>query len=380
MKNIVIAILVALLIVAGFMIAAKKKANVAYEPWPETEPATVTPTTPKPKPSASSVNSNVSINCNGVSGEKIKVLSPNGGEVFQMGQTITITWETCNAQTGQTVSLAIGRVVNSMGGTQPAVSFFPFQTSNDGHETVTLSSSSTNGNWPFVAGSNYIVSATLNPLPNNTHETPYINDSSDSHFTIQTSSTSSNLENIETPIYIKSVYQKNGKWWADVDYVTSVNARQYAEFRIDNGLCVIPGMTKQQMFDYARTVKILYGDPGTVEYEDSVFGDSLSGTGCFIDIYANEIGGYTINQNPLIRSFPFASNFRTVNGCNEQNNYLAQDYKTQVDNYRTYDSNGNLTNLNYSYGLFNTWGFYIRKVVIKNSEIEKFDYVNGCAG
>lgn len=48
MKNVIIAILVALLIVAGFMIGAKKKANVAYEPWPETEPATAT--TPKPKP------------------------------------------------------------------------------------------------------------------------------------------------------------------------------------------------------------------------------------------------------------------------------------------------------------------------------------------
>lgn len=48
MKNVIIAILVALLIVAGFMIGAKKKANVAYEPWPETEPAN--PTTPKPKP------------------------------------------------------------------------------------------------------------------------------------------------------------------------------------------------------------------------------------------------------------------------------------------------------------------------------------------
>jgi len=48
MKNVIIAILVALLIVAGFMIAAKKKANIAYEPWPETEPAN--PTTPKPRP------------------------------------------------------------------------------------------------------------------------------------------------------------------------------------------------------------------------------------------------------------------------------------------------------------------------------------------
>lgn len=46
MKNVIIAILVALLIVAGFMIGAKKKANVVYEPWPETEPAN--PTTPRP--------------------------------------------------------------------------------------------------------------------------------------------------------------------------------------------------------------------------------------------------------------------------------------------------------------------------------------------
>lgn len=126
-----------------------------------------------------------SINCTGVTGEKIKIQYPNGGEIFQMGQQITIRWDTCNASTGQTVTLGIGRVINTMGGTQPFVSFYPFQTANDGSETVTLSGVSTNGNWPFTAGVNYIVSVALNPLPSNTQETPYIQDSSDAPFKIQ---------------------------------------------------------------------------------------------------------------------------------------------------------------------------------------------------
>lgn len=197
---------------------------------------------------------------------------------------------------------------------------------------------------------------------------------------VETSSSVS-LENIETPLFIKSIYQKNGKWWADVDYVTIVSAREYAKFKIENGSCVIPNMTKQQMLNYLSTVKILYGDVGIVEYEDSVFGDPMSGApGCFLDLYASDVGpGYVINQNPLIRSFPFASNFTVINTCNNYNSTILE-IKQQVDIYRTYDSNGNFTNLNYSYGLTNTQGVFQRKAIIKNSEIEKFDYVNGCAG
>lgn len=45
MKNIIIAILVAIILVLGFLFFTQKKGNVNYEPWPETTPATVKPTT-----------------------------------------------------------------------------------------------------------------------------------------------------------------------------------------------------------------------------------------------------------------------------------------------------------------------------------------------
>lgn len=45
MKNTIITILVAVILVLGFLFFTQKKSNVSYEPWPETEPATVRPTT-----------------------------------------------------------------------------------------------------------------------------------------------------------------------------------------------------------------------------------------------------------------------------------------------------------------------------------------------
>lgn len=45
MKNIIIAILVAIILILGFLFFTQKKSNVNYEPWPETEPAIVRPTT-----------------------------------------------------------------------------------------------------------------------------------------------------------------------------------------------------------------------------------------------------------------------------------------------------------------------------------------------
>lgn len=44
MKNVIIAILVAVVIIFAFLLFTQKKTDVNYEPWPETEPATVKPT------------------------------------------------------------------------------------------------------------------------------------------------------------------------------------------------------------------------------------------------------------------------------------------------------------------------------------------------
>lgn len=45
MKNIIIAILVAIILILGFLFFTQKKSSISYEPWPETTPATVKPTT-----------------------------------------------------------------------------------------------------------------------------------------------------------------------------------------------------------------------------------------------------------------------------------------------------------------------------------------------
>ena len=123
----------------------------------------------------------------------ITVLSPNGGETYTMGQSININWKTSNAQSGQTVSLSIGKEIPASqnngisGGFSPLVSFYPYQIANDGSETVTLSGSSTNSIWPLTPGTNYKIIAVLNPLSTNTNETPYISDTSDSMFSINSS-------------------------------------------------------------------------------------------------------------------------------------------------------------------------------------------------
>lgn len=67
MKNIVIAILVAVILVLGFLFLTQKKSGVNYEPWPETEPATVKPATNTNNNSPVSNNS-TQTNTNGSSG------------------------------------------------------------------------------------------------------------------------------------------------------------------------------------------------------------------------------------------------------------------------------------------------------------------------
>lgn len=253
MKNVIIAILVALVLVFAFLFFTQKKSNVSYEPWPETEPATITPTTPKPKPSVSST---------------------------------------------------------------------PTQTNQN------------------------------NPIS-----------------TEQNDSNPTALENIETPIYIKSIYQKSGKWWADVDYVTEMSSREYLEHKIQNDICIIPGKTKEQTLAYSRTVYLSDSSPGTANL---LFNDSLLHgiSGCYIDLATASLS-FTerINQNPLIRSFPFASNFNTINYCPPERNITPLEIKDIIEN--NYSP--------YSYSYYNTKGYYVKKATIKDSTITVFNYVNGCA-
>lgn len=139
----------------------------------------------------------------------IKVLSPNGGEVYKMGDTITIKWGTCNAKPEQTVTLGMGQVIPPYNGVpegfHPSVRFSPTEISNSGITTVKLDASSVsiisrlNGVWPFTSGSNYKILATLNPSSTNTEETPSVGDSSDNTFTINSLPNSTSTTTLPTP-------------------------------------------------------------------------------------------------------------------------------------------------------------------------------------
>jgi len=177
---------------------------------------------------------------------------------------------------------------------------------------------------------------------------------------------SSISENINTPLFIKSVYEKKGRWWADVDYVTKVTPLEHMTRKINDGSCVIPKMTKEEMLTYAKnTVK---------KYVEQ---DNLLVVNCGYDferIYATiGVHPYFINSNPLIRSFPFAVNFNGLEKANEicgGNYMLYTPDKIKVDVDRAGGE--------YLYNKFNTEGYFKELVVIENSEIKKFDDYVSC--
>lgn len=57
MKNVIIAILVTFVLILGIVLITQKKKEVTFEPWPDTEPATVVPKTETPKPNTNSTTS-----------------------------------------------------------------------------------------------------------------------------------------------------------------------------------------------------------------------------------------------------------------------------------------------------------------------------------
>ncbi len=135
------------------------------------------------------INGGVITDCIQTTKPWIKILSPNGGEIYQKGQEIQIKWETCNAKTGQTISLNISQV-NSSGIENPVISFFqpPHQIGNPNGKNIVNAilgpSYSTNNNWPFSSGSNFKVSVIMNLLSISTGEPPFLKDSSNNTFTI----------------------------------------------------------------------------------------------------------------------------------------------------------------------------------------------------
>ncbi len=165
-------------------------------------------------------------------------------------------------------------------------------------------------------------------------------------------------ENLETGIFIKNIYTKEGKWLADVDFITRMSAVELVEFQINKGECSIPGMTKDEIIDYARTIT-------GQNSENNLLGQHCSDI--FRDFTVFEFGEI-VNQNPLLRTFEFSNNFNTMNDCPEGKNTTILEWKERS------------VKEVYAYSLYGTRGVYIRRAEIKNNQITTFDMVNGCAG
>ena len=338
MKNTLIAILVIIILVLGFLFVKGKNKPVVDNSWPETVPAT-------PTDNNSQTNSNNNTNpC----APSIVVSAPATGASYTVGQQVAIKWTTCNVQ-----KVLIGL---ASGG------------KNYGHITQNPISAST-GSYQWTA---------TNPGKSftdlNTNSYQIVVESEDGNvmaksgtFSVTTPESSTDLENAITPLFVKSVYQKNGKWWADVDYVTELNAREYLEYIIQNDKCILPGMTKSQTLNYSKTISITdqYQGTGSVYYQDSLFTQT---DGCYLDMAGISLGfPETVNQNSLIRSLPFGANFKTINYCPPEKNLSPAEIKN------------NITNSPYSYSLYGTKGYFVKKATIKDSTVTIFDYVNGCA-
>ncbi len=121
-----------------------------------------------------SVNTNATTACNSNSPTTIKVLSPNGGEVYQAGQQVTVKWESCNV-TPNSIGIILIKHNPSVAYTQSegqgdyaGFTLGGFNsytgTADDGSEQVTLPSASVTG---FTSGQHYFIAVT--GLGDNTH-------------------------------------------------------------------------------------------------------------------------------------------------------------------------------------------------------------------
>ncbi len=139
----------------------------------------------------------------------ITVLSPNGGEVFQPGQQITVKWNTTGISSNSTIRINLNST-NTQG-------YNFVDTENDGSETITLPTNVMGDShyWPYmVYGQNFKISVSL--LNNQTGATG-ISDVSDNLFTIQSSITSNESLQVISPnvggIYTIKPDQKTLQNW-----------------------------------------------------------------------------------------------------------------------------------------------------------------------
>ena len=162
------------------------------------------------------------------------------------------------------------------------------------------------------------------------------------------------VDDVVTPLVVKSIYKKNNTWWADVDYVTKLTGYQLLENAINNGTCEVSGMTKAELIAYSRGLTI-----------NTILSSLVSG--CLNDPVITIEFGQEINQNPKIRSLQFDDNFLAVNFCPDSIVGISE-IKESVDRQE------------YKYLYVGTQGYFVMNATISDGKILKFDQINGCAG
>ncbi len=151
---------------------------------------------------------NSSANCTPNSVPSIKVLSPNGGEVYKAGDKITVKWESCNFRSNaKGVNISVAWVGNLEALSFPVASGTP----DDGQEVITLPSLKEIKD--FYTNT-FKVDIQMNIVGQNLTVN---GDDSDNFFTINSSEVSTTLpEYIGYSANCDSVYQINGKCWPPV--------------------------------------------------------------------------------------------------------------------------------------------------------------------
>lgn len=132
-KNIIIVILILIIIllVEGYVFYLRQQPKDLSNDTAINNPSEENP-----------VEENNSTDCLLTSPASIKVISPNGGEIFTTGQKINVKWESCNISDKDQifVQLAQGLAENEYGEGPGGIEGIPYFSLNDGNETVNLPS------------------------------------------------------------------------------------------------------------------------------------------------------------------------------------------------------------------------------------------------
>ena len=161
----------------------------------------------------SATTNNAQADCLPTTTPWIKVVSPNGGEIFTAGQQITITWETCNPPVGDQIMIILKSSISTIGKEITTVS-------NTGTSTITLPTT-LGSNLAITPGNYYKIATQLGGSAMG-RIAPV--DYSDNLFTISAKSTAEDLSSASDKNgkhigYIKSISSSNGNYSLKIDYI-----------------------------------------------------------------------------------------------------------------------------------------------------------------